>query len=377
MTHPVSHRLEWQRTSSAVVASLLIAGGAVAASHDEHAGHRAAAPSAADAHAGREGHAAGRDAEGRRFHNMKHKMPPEMYDELRQKIALYRDYTNQQIDLSMVQMGSEYQWYISPAGVKGEQGLLILSHGFRDVGDRMFKQQLEPLAEVFPTSLAIGMAMMMSDHVQASIDDLEAAGAKEIVVVPVVSSRNNELKRQWDYILGQREKAEFATVPQAKAKAKLIFANPPEDDPMIAEILLDYAKEISTDPSKEMVIVVAHGATSDEDNAHDLKVLNSLAKIVREDGGFAEATGIALQDDAPAEVRKKNVMRLRELVAGAASKGRKVLIVTNLIGARTIQAKLRSDLKDLDYSFNAKGIAQHENFVEWLGEEVRHQLEAT
>ena len=56
--------------------------------------------------------------------------------------------------------------------------------------------------------------------------------------------------------------------------------------------------------------------------------------------------------------------------------GQEVLIVTNLIGSRTIQAKLRKDLKGLDYNFNAKGIMQHENFIDWMGESVRGEFES-
>ena len=52
-----------------------------------------------------------------------------------------------------------------------------------------------------------------------------------------------------------------------------------------------------------------------------------------------------------------------------------MLVVTNLIGTRTIQAKLRKDLKGLDYNFNAKGIVAHPNFMKWMGETIRDELE--
>ena len=49
-------------------------------------------------------------------------------------------------------------------------------------------------------------------------------------------------------------------------------------------------------------------------------------------------------------------------------------MITSLIGARTIQKKLRKDLQGLDYQFNAKGLVQHELFLEWIGETVREEL---
>ncbi|MEO7385911.1 MAG: hypothetical protein ABIX37_03120, partial [Gammaproteobacteria bacterium] len=78
---------------------------------------------------------AARDAEGRSLYGMKHKMDPAMTKELRDKVALYKGYSDAEITLSMDMMGPEYAWYVSPADVKGEQGVLILTHGFREQGD--------------------------------------------------------------------------------------------------------------------------------------------------------------------------------------------------------------------------------------------------
>jgi sirohydrochlorin cobaltochelatase len=342
------------------------------AGHKDHAGHAG--------HGDHSGHAMSteRDAEGRRLWGQTHAMTPAMYDELREKVPLYRNASKAVMDMSMVNMGAEYQWYVSPTTVRNEAGVLIMTHGFREQGDRLFKSQLGSLAGMLPTSLSLGMGMMMSDHVQLSIDDLEAAGVKTIVVVPALSTRYNELMRQWEYIFGRRNRAEFVSVKQVKPRAELLLANPPEDDPLVGEILLDHAREISSAPDKELVIIVAHGASgaaADEDNPREMKILETLGRYIKEDGGFADVQAALLQDDAPAEQRAANVARLRAVAQKAVDQGRTVLIVTNLIGARTLQPKLRSDLKGIEFKFNTKGIAQHPNFIEWIEETVRHQLE--
>lgn len=324
---------------------------------------------------GANGMATTRDAEGRSLYGMKHKMDPAMTKELREKVALFQSYSDAEITLSMDMMGPEYAWYISPADVKGEQGVLILAHGFREQGDKVFRDQLQPIGNIFPTSLGLGMAMMMSDHIQVALDDLTAAGAKKIVVVPITSSRTNELYRQWLYIFGKRDKAEFASVSRVKTDAKLLFVEPPGDDPLVAEALLDYANEISQNPKNELVIIAGHGPSSAEDNAAELKALAGLAKIVKADGGFADVRGMTLQDDAGPEVRAANVRKMREAIESATRKGQRVLVVTNLVTTRSIQAKLRSDLKDLTYEFNSKGLINHPNFMKWIGESVREQFE--
>jgi sirohydrochlorin ferrochelatase len=318
-----------------------------------------------------------RDAEGRTLYGMKHRMDPALNKELREKVSLYKDYSDAQIALSMDQMGPEYAWYISPPEVKGPQGVVILMHGFREQGDRMFRQQMQPIGDIFPTSMGVGMAMMMSDHIQIALDDVQAAGAKEVVVVPITSSATNELHRQWMYIFGRQTEPEFASVPRVKTDLKLHFVPPPGANPLVAEILLDHAKELSENPSKEFVIIAGHGPSSAEDNAEELKALNGLAKIVKQDGRFADVRGMTLQDDAPAEIRDANVKLMRDAIEAASKKGQRVLVVTNLISGRSIQAKLRSDLKDLEFEFNSKGIASHDNFTKWMGEGIRDALEST
>lgn len=341
---------------------------AVLAAGDEHAEH---ADHAAMDHSQ---HAA-RDELGRSLHDMKHQMDPALTKELREKVPLYHNYSDAEIALSMDMMGPEYAWYISPSGLRGEQGVLILLHGFRDQGDRVFRDRMQPLGDIFPTALGIGMAMMMSSHIQVALDDLKAAGVKQVVVVPVVSSATNELYRQWLYIFGQEDRAEFATVPRVKTDLDVHLVSPPGDNPLIAEIILDHALELSTNPKQETVIIAGHGPTGAEDNAQEMAVLAEVGKIVQEDGGFASVHGITLQDDAPPAIRAANVKKLRTLVEDATRAGRRVLVVTNLIGARTVQAKLREDLKGLEFRFNNKGIVQHDNFVKWLGETVRKAFE--
>lgn len=347
-------------------------GGAGAAQdHSGHAGH--------DSHAGHAGHSTEPDELGRRLYGMKHVMPPELYDELREKVPLFSRYSNAEIDLAMEQMGPEYSWYISPPELRGNQGVLILSHGFRERGDTIFRDSVQSYANIFPTALAPGMSMMMNDNIQLALDDLRAAGVKDVVVMPVLSSSNNELMRQWEYILGERDEAEFATVGQVNTEGlNIIWGRAANDDPMIAEILTDWALEISENPAKEFVMVLAHGASgmkAEQDNVVELRNLNNLARYVVEDGGFAGGTGMLLQDDAPMEIRKQNVDAMRKVVAEANARGQQVLIVTNLLGSRTIQAKMRQDLKDLEYRLNAKGLTQHPNFTVWIGEVIREGFE--
>ncbi len=320
-------------------------------------------------------HSSDRDELGRRLFGMKHKMSPEISEELRRKVPLFEKYTDAEIGMSMFMMGPNYEWYLSDADVQGSQAVLLLLHGFRD-GDPLFKKEVEGFSSLFPTAMAPGMSMMMSDHIQLAVEDLEAAGAKQIVVVPIVSTYHNTMMRQWEYIFGVLDEAAYGSVPQVKTNAEILFAKPPGADPIIAEILIDHALEISSDPENEAIIVAAHGPSFAEDNEKVLAELSELAKIMSEDSDFKDVQALTLQDDAKPEIRDANIEKLRKMVADSIASGKNVLVVTNLIGTRSVQAKLRKDLQGLDYKFNKKGVAEHPNFVEeWMSQAIREQFE--
>jgi hypothetical protein len=354
--------------SAAVVFIAVGASPVNAEAHDEHADHDMSGHDMSS-------HSTERDEQGRRLHDMKHTVSQETLEQLQTNVRGWDNITAEEVALSMVQMGPNYEWYISSEGVSGSTGVLILLHGFRERGDKLFKQRLQPYADIFPMVISPGMSMVMSQHIQLGLDDLAAAGADKVVMVPIVSTEHNTMIRQWQYIFGLQDEFAYADVPQVETDAQIVFAAPPGDDPFVAEILLDYALELSVDPANEVVIIASHGPSAEADNQLQLALMDNLARIVKEDGGFSAVRSATLQDDAPPEVRSANVEKLRGMVTDAQADGKEVLIVTNLIGAYTIQSKIRKDLKGLDYKFNAKGLVQHDSFVEWIGEVVRVELE--
>jgi len=314
------------------------------------------------------------DELGRRLHGHKHVIEGEVGDQLRSRIATLKDVSNAQLTMMMQMMGANYEWYISSSELKADVGVLILAHGFRDKGDKVFKETIQSVGEAFPTAIAFGMSMAMSQHIQLAVDDLTDAGAKEIVVVPAVSSSINDMVRQWQYIFGLRENAEYGDVPQVVTDAEVHFLSAPDDDPLVAEILLDYADDLSTDPSNTLVVIAAHGPTIDEDNEHELVSLGNLAALIKEDGGYSDVVGVSLQDDAAPEVRAANVTNLRNMIEAATAEGKETVIVTTLLSTRGIQAKLRKDLKGLEYKFARESLTQHDNFMVWIMSSIDDQL---
>lgn len=310
------------------------------------------------------------DPLGRQLHDATHSMDMTLMGELQRRVPKYAELDHAAIMRNMSAMGPNYTWYISDLAVTGNTGVLVLAHGFRDRGDRIFVERLQPVAGDYPTALALGMSMMGSDHIQLALNNLAATGVSEVIVVPAVSTRYNTMLRQWEYVFGLRDEPEYAAVPRVRAPVALRIAPPLDDHPLVAEVLIEYAAEISSDPAREEVIIVAHGPVHEADNMAQLAMLEGLAQYVREHADYAAVSVATLQDDAVKAVREANVARLRERLQQAAAAGREVLIVTNLLGTYIVQSQLRRDLRGLDYRFNSKGLVQHENFIRWIEQSV-------
>ncbi len=312
------------------------------------------------------------DAQGRQLYGMPHEMSPATLAELRDK-NLFPGLTEEQIAGMMRAMGSNYAWYISDSQLRGEQGVLILAHGFGDHGDRTLRDSMQPMGDQQPTAFAFGMSMAMSSHIQLAVDGLTAAGAQQIVVIPAASSPYSTLMRQWEYIFALRADAEYASVPQVSTSATVQFARTLEDHPLVAAMLIDHAAEISLDPHREEIIIVAHGPVDEQDNQAQLATMENLAEYLRAEG-YAGVHAVTLQDDAPREVRAENVRQLRALVDEINAQGHEVLVITNLLGTRMVQASIRRDLNGLKYRYNFKGLVEHEKFIEWVNASANEAL---
>ena len=97
--------------------------------------------------------------------------------------------------------------------------------------------------------------------------------------------------------------------------------------PIVAAILADRARAISTDPSREAIVLVAHGPVNDEENQQWLNNLGVLASGIRKDAAYASIDWMTVRDDAPKPIRDAATAELRALVTKRRESGARVLIV--------------------------------------------------
>ncbi len=296
-------------------------------------------------------------------------MGPTMMYELRAKVAGYKDATDEEIMSQMTIMGENRDLYISDQSITGDIGVLVLSHGAprADIyGDNILAQAVELIGENKPTAISYGMAMMSSSHIQASVDNLIAAGTKKIIAIPTTSSVYTSLWRQWNYIIGDGEESAYASVSKIESDTEIVLASPPSSHPIISKIVLDHANEISEDPKKEVVIIVGHGPEATSENEFSMMTLNTHAQFLRDNNKFHNVMAINLQDDAIDPIRSTNVAILRSWVRSAIADGKEVLVVGFLMTSRGIQDRLKLDLEGLDYTLNEKGLSQNLGYADWF-----------
>ncbi|MBT8422894.1 MAG: hypothetical protein HKN56_03110 [Gammaproteobacteria bacterium] len=312
----------------------------------------------------------GPDEYGRELRDAPHSMDEGMMQELRDNVPKMSDMSHRAIMGMMRAMGPNYAWYVSPDDAQANYGVLLLAHGFGQHGDTVLANRIQTVAADTPTAMSLGMSMMGSDHIQLALNKLAATGVEDVIVVPVVSTRYNTMLRQWDYILGLQDSAEYATVKRVTPPVRLHVVRPIEDHPLVGDALLDYVAEISENPANEDVIIVAHGPVFEDDNVLQLAMLRRIGDYIEARSDYNSISVATLQDDAVEEVRAANVERLRARVSQSMAEGRDVLVITNLLGTRMVQSSLRRDLKGLDYRFNAKGLIEHDNFISWIEQSV-------
>jgi sirohydrochlorin ferrochelatase len=350
--------------STAVFMMLLITSSPAVHAQEGHAQHHGSGP------------APEMDAEGRRLDPAmaKHEMTPEQLAGLREKVALYRALTDREAQMNMSMMGPNYEWYVSDLEMSGDTGVIVLAHGVGKNSDRMFVETLKPMGERWPTAVSFGMAMMMSSHIQSTVDDLTERGAKKIVLVPTAVSKNNTLTRQWEYVFNMRDESSYLDVPRVNTDAEVIMTAHMDNHPLITEALLDFTKTESKDPANEVVIIVAHGPEDIEDNIPDLEILQVHVDRIKAQTEFSDVKVINLQDDAYPPIRKSNVKKLRRWITSAQRSGKDVIVTVCSTASFGVQQHIREDLRGLDYRFAEQGLSEHPNYQKWIEAAVEERL---
>ena len=256
---------------------------------------------------------------------------------------------------------------------KSTTGVLVMAHGGTPTWNKIVTKVVVDAQIQYPTRIYFGMGHNKEEaaQLQEAVNDLQDAGVRRIIVVPLLVSSYSEVYRQWRYLLGVDFQAGFnAPLFPVEKRAEIEFADPLNDDPIVALVLLDHAREMSQNPEQETVLLIAHGPNDNSDNLKWTAMLARLSNVIRQRGHFRSVEGMTLRDDAPPEIRGQAVAAVRDRVEAINQAGGKVIVIPFLIAPGGIENKIAIALKGLDYTLNAKVLLPDHRISEWVRSKV-------
>ena len=279
---------------------------------------------------------------------------------------------------------------LTPGGTAA-QGILLLAHGGTDEWNREVLAVAARVDPVRPVEVAFGMANKRT--IQDAVDRLAERGVSRIVAVPLFVSSHSSVMRATEYLLGSRAEAPpemeafarmgarleagqagdapgggsgFDRTTPVETAAPISVATALDAHAVVADILTSRALDVSRTPEEEVVVLVAHGPSSEADSALWLANMDVLAERMRPRTRFSRIERLTVRDDAPAPVRERATAELRAVVEEVVQEGKSVLIVPLLLSYGGIETGIRRRLEGLPYRMASQALLPDERLSEWV-----------
>ncbi|MFD2611411.1 sirohydrochlorin chelatase [Paenibacillus gansuensis] len=244
-------------------------------------------------------------------------------------------------------------------------GVLIISHGSRSpewvrLVDEAVSQVKVP--EGVPVECSF-LEIVEGRLIQDGIDRLEAAGVTDIIAVPLFVSSGSTHVDEISWSLGVVPEPKLETdLPYMRRSARVHWTGPIDADPDIAALMWEKVRELSTVPSREVLLVVGHG--SKEAGFHEAwqEVLRSLAEQIGRLGGFAAVdTAMLLPEQAGEKVRRWTAERPDWGVVVAPFFLSEGYFTETVIPGR---------LEGLDYRYNGRALLPDPLLARWMEKRI-------
>jgi sirohydrochlorin cobaltochelatase len=264
----------------------------------------------------------------------------------------------------------------------GRVATIVVAHG----GDSLWNALVVEAAARARTGGPVDVSFLMGPgaktrRFQDIAARLEAQGATEIIVVPMLVSSHSGHYEQVRYLVGDTAQLHdsmlhhlhMAGIERARVTVPMHLTRAMDDAPQVARVLTDRALELAPDATEHALLIVGHGPTSAEDYAAWMTNLRVIADSVRRHGRFADVRVELVRDDAPKQVRAEAVLRARELIEMQHRiTGKPVLVVPVLVSKGTISRdKIPNDLAGLPIKYAGEPLLPHLEMSRWIEHSVR------
>lgn len=293
-------------------------------------------------------------------------------------------------------------------------GVMIMAHGGSPQWNNLVVQAAQPLSQKYRVAYAWGMGDPKT--LQKAVDDLEAGGVTRIIAVPLFISSYSPVIRQTEFLLGLRDKLADPPMPSMdhsggahsmgggasghnmhasmhhgahgaaaseelkplKIKAQLTVTPALDDNAVVANILRDRIAELSTNPSNETVILVAHGPNDEEDNNKWIDNMESLSEKIEK---LQEAKGkkykqifaVTVRDDADKAIFNQAKEQLRAVVRQAGKFGN-VIVVPLFLSSGGREQAVAERLEGLTYKWSGKALLPDSRLTDFLSSSISQAL---
>lgn len=195
--------------------------------------------------------------------------------------------------------------------------------------------------------------------IQDGIDELEASGVTDMLVLPLFVSSGSTHVDEIGQAFGLPPLSDLqGDLGEFRYRASLTYGTPIDDDPLIAELLLDNITELSVRPEQEALLLVGHGSKEPVFRERWQAGLGALAGRMRASGGFARAeTAMLLPDEAAAKLRA-----MQEAHPGEAA----IVVPLFLSQGYFTNTVIPTRLQGLDYRYNGRAMLPHGAVSRWL-----------
>jgi sirohydrochlorin ferrochelatase len=181
---------------------------------------------------------------------------------------------------------------------------------------------------------------------QAAADRLSQRGVSEIVVVPLFTAA---------------PLSDLAS--HVKSQVPLRVMPILNGNPVVGEIVLSRAQEISRNPAAEVLLLVSHRATAgDERWVPDLR---ATALHLNRTHTFAAIMSTTVSPDG-AEASAKDAAALRSLLERQTGMGRRILVVPVLTPYGGAELAIKDQLQGLSYDVAKSAVMPDDRVVAWI-----------
>ena len=267
-------------------------------------------------------------------------------------------------------------------------GVVFLSHGSDFNWNESIREAVHPLAKRYKIEFVFSMADQAT--IERALRKLELRGVQAAVIVRAFAleqSFRDDIERMTGLDIEDRGMTlsparepphraygphghgwEGSPMPRIRTVLPIQTVGGLGSSPLFAAALLDRARELSRNPARDTIILVAHGSGDHRLNDEWLTVLKTIAEHMRVSGGdeFLAIKVATWREDWP-DKRAPWVEKIRDMVEEAAKQGGRAIVIPARI---TGEGPERKFLSGLEYDLGS-GFAPHPLFLQWVEEKIR------